>query len=331
MKLHENSLLFRQAIQATADQLQIPAIYVEKDYWVTFALYLIFHHSIGDDVVFKGGTALVKCYGIIERFSEDIDLVVIRREGETDSKLSTKIKKVGQVIHEMLPEIQVEGLTHKRGMTRKTAHSYQKSFDGLYGQVRDSIVVEATWLGYYEPYRRKTIQPFVGEMVEKQEKNLAEQFQLQAFEVQVLEPSRTLCEKIMSLVRFSYGEVPLTDLKKKIRHTYDLHQLLQNEDVRQFFETEAFDEMLLKVGQDDVSSFKNNNQWLQYPPKDALLFRELEGVWGELRKTYTSDFRNLIYGVFPPEDVILGTLRTIRARLENVNWSIRLQDNQSEN
>lgn len=107
--------------------------------------------------------------------------------------------------------------------------------------------------------------------------------------------------------------------EKNYRHTYHLHQLLQNEDVRQCFETEAFDEMLLKVGQDDVRSSKNNNQWLQYPPKDALLFRELGGVWGELRKTHTSDFRNLIYGAFPPEDVILGTLRTIRARLENVN------------
>ena len=39
MKLHENKTLFRQAVQFTADQMKIPAIYVEKDYWVTYALF----------------------------------------------------------------------------------------------------------------------------------------------------------------------------------------------------------------------------------------------------------------------------------------------------
>lgn len=69
MKLHENTGLFSQAIRATAQQLQLQEIYIEKDYWVTFALYTIFHHEIGKEAVFKGGTALSKCYGIIERFS----------------------------------------------------------------------------------------------------------------------------------------------------------------------------------------------------------------------------------------------------------------------
>ena len=39
MKLHENKTLFRQAVQFTADQMKVPAIYVEKDYWVTYALF----------------------------------------------------------------------------------------------------------------------------------------------------------------------------------------------------------------------------------------------------------------------------------------------------
>lgn len=42
MRLHEDPRLFRQAAQFTADQMQIPAIYVEKDYWVTYALKTIF-------------------------------------------------------------------------------------------------------------------------------------------------------------------------------------------------------------------------------------------------------------------------------------------------
>ncbi len=76
MNLHESPSLFSEAIRTTAQQMGILDIYVEKDYWVTKALHLIISDPIGTEVVFKGGTALSKCYGLIERFSEDIDLVV---------------------------------------------------------------------------------------------------------------------------------------------------------------------------------------------------------------------------------------------------------------
>jgi hypothetical protein len=59
----------------------------------------------------------------------------------------------------------------------------------------------------------------------------------------------------MSLVRFSYGENPINDLKKKIRHTYDLHQLLQQDEFLNFFQSPAFGEMLLKVANDAVAKF----------------------------------------------------------------------------
>lgn len=127
MKLHLDKKLFRQAIQFTSDQMQIPAIFVEKDYWVAYALFTIFNDKIGSDTVFKGGTALSKCYDIIERFSEDIDLVVLRREGESNNKLTTKIKTISNVVSNVLPEIEIAGLTHKMGMNRKTAHSYTKN------------------------------------------------------------------------------------------------------------------------------------------------------------------------------------------------------------
>lgn len=111
MILHENNVLFKQAVQFTADQLNIPAIYVEKDYWVTYALFTIFSNEIGLETIFKGGTALSKCYSIIERFSEDIDLVVLRNEGETDNKLKAKIKAISTVVETVLPEVSVEGIT----------------------------------------------------------------------------------------------------------------------------------------------------------------------------------------------------------------------------
>ena len=267
MKLHQNKKLFRQAVQFTSDQMQIPAIYVEKDYWVTYALFNIFNDKIGSDTVFKGGTALSKCFGIIQRFSEDIDLVVLRREGESNNKLTNKIKAISKVVSAVLPEIDIPGLTQKMGMNRKTAHSYSKEFQGDYGQVRDAIVVEATWLGYFEPYTTKSLCSFVGQMmIDNQQIEIANENNLLPFDVFVLEPIRTICEKIMSLVRFSYSENPIEALRNKIRHVYDLNQLLLEKELLNFFNTKEFDDMLMKVAQDDVLSFKNNNKWLKNHP-----------------------------------------------------------------
>ena len=326
MKLHENKTLFRQAVQFTADQMKIPAIYVEKDYWVTYVLFTIFNNEVGKDTVFKGGTALSKCYQMIERFSEDIDLVVLRKEGETDSKLKSKLKIVSTVVDNVLPEVTIEGITHKMGMNRKTAHSYKKEFKGDYGQVRDVIILESTWLGYYEPYTTRNIISFVGQMMlDNHQISIAEENGLLPFGLLVLEPIRTICEKIMSLVRFSYGENPIDDLKKKIRHTYDLYQLLTQEEFLKFFQSTAFDEMLLKVANDDVISFRNNNQWLVHHPNEALIFKDLDNVWIELKTTYNGDFKNLVYGKLPKEEVILETLKMIQERLKTISWTIKTE------
>lgn len=326
MNLHENKTLFRQAVQFTADQMKIPAIYVEKDYWITYALFTIFNNDIGKDTVFKGGTALSKCYNMIERFSEDIDLVVLRREGETDSKLKSKLKAVSTIVETVFPEVPIEGVTHKMGMNRKTAHSYNKEFKGDYGQVRDVIILESTWLGHYEPYTTKSIVSFIGQMMlDNKQSDIATENGLLPFELLALEPIRTICEKIMSLVRFSYGENPMDNLKKKIRHTYDLHQLLKQNEFLRFFHSKAFDEMLLKVSNDDVASFKNNNKWLNYHPNEAIIFKDLENVWNELKTIYNDDFKNLVYGEFPKEETVLETLKMIQERLKAISWKIIIE------
>jgi hypothetical protein len=289
-------------------------------------LHTIFHHEIGRETVFKGGTALLKCFGLIQRFSEDIDFVVLRREGESNTRLTTKIRQISAVESVVLPEVEIPEVTQKMGMNRKTAHTYAKEFQGSYGQVRDVIIVEATWLGYYEPYTTKAVRSFIYEtMINTGQETLAAENGLLPFDVMVLEPRRTLCEKIMGLVRFSYGENSLEDLRNKIRHAYDLHQLLQEEELLDFFHSPAFDEMLLKVANDDVAIFKNNNDWLIYHPNEAILFRELESVWGQLLSTYTGEFRNLVFGDFPDGSDVMATLIQIKERLSAIQWAIKVR------
>ncbi len=325
MKLHENESLFRQAVIATAGQLNIPEIFIEKDYWVTCALHAVFNTPIGEDTVFKGGTALSKCFGLIERFSEDIDLVVKHNDGEADNQLKRRIKTVGQVVDSLMPEVAIDGLTRKMGMNRKTAHRYPVTFSGAFGQVRDVIVLEATWFGYYEPYSLRQVSTYIYEMmIERNQEELTIEYGLLPFGVNVLDPTRTLCEKIMSLVRFSYGEEPIQDLRMKIRHIYDLHKMMEDEELRVFFNSNDFDDLICKVAQDDVSSFRNNNEWLVHHPTQSLLFNDVEICWAQLRSTYINDFSGLVYGDMPDEQVIMATLLKIKQRLSNVDWRVSL-------
>ncbi len=323
MKLHENQKLFRQAVQLTANKMQLPPIYVEKDYWVTFILHLVFGSPIADDVVFKGGTALAKCFGLIERFSEDIDLVVVRRDGETDNQLKTKLKSISKLVGEVLPEIQVNTITHKRGMHRKTAHAYQKVYTGDFGQVRDYIVLESGWLGNPYPNITGKVRSFIFDAVGLEDpQNIIASYGLLPFEVKALEPAKTFCEKIMSLVRFSYSDRSIEDLALKIRHTYDLNQLLKNERIVKFFESDQFGTTMLQVAEEDMVSFKNNKEWIQNHPNDSLIFRESVSTWPRIRDAYSGKFKGQVFGDYPDPDEILATLIKIKERMAQITWSV---------
>ncbi len=322
MKLHENKTLFNQAVRFTAQELGILDIYVEKDYWVTFALKIIFSSEAAEYTIFKGGTALSKCYGIIERFSEDIDLVVVRTD-ESNNQLKNKTKKISKILELYFPEIEVEGITQKMGMNRKTAHSYAKEFSGEFGQVRDSIIIEASWLGYFEPNENREIKTLIAEMMDKNDQTqLISEYGLEPFNVSVLKPTRTLCEKIMSLVRFSYSEDGISDLKSKVRHIYDIYKMLDVPEIKDFFNSEKFDQMLLKVAQDDIESYKSNNEWLKNHPKDALIFSDRIKVWNEIEPVYKADFGKLVYGELPDAKEMVRTLEKVNNRLQNIDWNL---------
>ena len=89
----------------------------------------------------------------------------------------------------------------------------------------------------------------------KGQDELIEQYNMAPFSIQVLDKRRTFCEKIMSLVRFSRSDEPIYDLRNKIRHVYDLHQMLKDEEIQQFFESNRIDNMLIKVGNDDMIGY----------------------------------------------------------------------------
>ena len=250
-------------------------------------------------------------------------MVVLRNKGENDNQLKKKIRAISKVVEKVIPEIEVEGLTNKMGNIRKTVHQYDKLFEGGFGQVREHVVVEATWLGNFEPFFEIQVSSYVYDMMKsKGQDELIEQYNMAPFTIQVLSKLRTFCEKIMSLVRFSRTEEPINDLRNKIRHVYDIHQMMKDEEVQQFFGSGDFDEMLIKVGNDDMIGYKNNNDWIPEHPSTALIFDQPQETWEQLSTAYNGDFKDLVTGKLPAEGALIETLKQVAGRLKKMEWNI---------
>ncbi|PKQ45263.1 nucleotidyl transferase AbiEii/AbiGii toxin family protein [Confluentibacter flavum] len=325
MKLHNYKDAFEGAIVATAQHFGISEVYIEKDYWVTLALKQIFTDANSKDIaVFKGGTSLSKCFGIIDRFSEDIDMVVIKEDGETDNSLKRKLKKVTSALEVIMTEIPNHPLENKRGKIRKIVYGYDKvGVKGTFGQVRDHIVLEVSSFGNSHPSEKAEIHSMITEFIATTNNpDLIKAYQLEPFKVTVISIERTFCEKIISLVRFSYTDNPLEDLANKVRHTYDLHQLLKEKRISAFLKLDDFETMLIQVGKDDDKAIPNDKEWLSKHPSESLFFSETEKVWETVSKTYSGSFKELLTGELPDEKDVLKSLFRIGSRLNEIKWDI---------
>jgi len=88
----------RQILQQASAATGLPAHAIEKDWWVTLSLQALFSTQWKGNLVFKGGTSLSKAWGLIERFSEDIDLAIDREiigfpEAFVSNTQITKLRK----------------------------------------------------------------------------------------------------------------------------------------------------------------------------------------------------------------------------------------------
>ncbi|WP_374636073.1 nucleotidyl transferase AbiEii/AbiGii toxin family protein [Agrobacterium salinitolerans] len=103
----------REALSVAADRSGRPAHLLEKDAWVVWALATLYGSPLGEHLVFKGGTSLSKAYGVIRRFSEDVDLTydiralapdLVGDNGEALPKTRSEEKRWTSAVRERLPQ-----------------------------------------------------------------------------------------------------------------------------------------------------------------------------------------------------------------------------------
>lgn len=216
--LHKNREQFLEAIYLAEHQSGIMAQVIEKDYYVTMILRLLADKA--SHIVFKGGTSLSKCYKVIKRFSEDIDVTTdtVLTQGE-----KKKLKKIiVDIVEELGLQITNLGETRSRRDYNKYIIIYDTVLPMLGEALQPEVLIETSYMTVSFPTVALPVSSYIGEMMITESPELLHTYALEAFEMKVQGIDRTLVDKV-----FAACDYYLNDLvRKHSRHIYDIYKLL---------------------------------------------------------------------------------------------------------
>jgi hypothetical protein len=231
MRRFRNTNEFGPTVEAAAERLGISATAVEKDYWVSDVLRVL-ARDFGGDFIFKGGTSLSKAYRIVERFSEDVDVLVLagdRGLGSTDKLM----KAMGAAA-----AAGIGGAATSVGGSETGRH---RSYEVAYPSTREptaliqtSVLLEMGVRGGRHPDESVAVSCLLGDVLAAEGTDLSHFDDLAPFEVVVLHPGRTLLEKLVHVhaaaQRLAADPSRQPDPRSG-RHFYDIFQLLGDDRV----------------------------------------------------------------------------------------------------
>jgi len=189
---------FGPTLDAAAERLGISPTAVEKDYWVSEVLRALGRDFVGD-FIFKGGTSLSKGFRIVERFSEDIDVLVL--PGERGRGATDKLMKA-------MGEAAASGVGGSASVVGGSETGRHRSYEVAYPATREptaiirtSVLLEMGVRGGPHPHERMPIGSLLGDVLEAAGTDLSEFTDLEPFEVAVLHPGPDLHTLILLSVR----------------------------------------------------------------------------------------------------------------------------------
>lgn len=317
--LHNDPKLFKDTVLATAEYFHISPTYIEKDYWITNTLRRLSQNPNADKVVFKGGTSLSKAYNLVDRFSEDIDIAVIDANSFNGNQLKTLIKKVAKEMTTDLEEIQVEGVTSKGSRFYKAVYAYP---DMLKQKTKTAIssgnlLVEVNSFANPYPYETKSITSFIEVFLNKTgNHDLITEHNLQPFQVNVLDKRRTMIEKLVSLIRFSFSENPVVAIASKIRHFYDLYFLTNDPECADYLSSPDFKKDFNELYAHDQEMFAEPANWVGKTADQSTLMTDFTALWAKLKETYNTELSQLAFSKIPEESKVAEVFLEIIKKIQ---------------
>lgn len=326
-------------IRETAARRGLPFVMVEKDFWVSWTLAALFAHAeFGRQLVFKGGTSLSKVFGVIRRFSEDIDLSVspaflgITEEWVAQGSSSSQLKKrmdklekacIERVRDQFLPELervatealgqraagaewmkfQVDNDTHSPVVLFDYPCSEPSGFDYL----TRSVKMEFGSLTDQRPVGTHSIKPWTAE-------EFAEQFQDFSCNLVALELERTFWEKATILHALHHRNQAKPFRDRYSRHYSDMAALA----------TQAIADRALACGdlRQQVADWKSRF----FPDKSAQYYLAKPGTFklappafrmAELEKDY-GEMSDMFLTTPPPFETAIKTVSDLERRINGV-------------
>lgn len=232
-------------LEQVGNQIGLPAFAVEKDWWVCVILKAVFQSKYADSLIFKGGTSLSKAYGLIDRFSEDIDLIIDRHLlGFDELTSNSQIKKLrrtsgGFIINEfrkeLIQQLNALGIDPDKYEIRysdkvddtsdpNTIEIYYESVVSAGSPyIEKRVLLEMGARSLTEPSEKRSIIPFIDEQYEDSS------FRLSSTEVLVVIPTRTFIEKVLLLHEEFSKPIDKIRTDRLTRHLYDLEKLMDTE------------------------------------------------------------------------------------------------------
>jgi len=320
LNAQDRSELFNE----TARRKGITPAAVEKDFWICWVLMKIYTHPhLSELLRFKGGTSLSKCFGVIERFSEDIDLILDwtaltqtdptqKRSKTQQSKLNLEINSQAQdfIKHKLLPLIQeqMDGycLSEIDASDPHTINvSYQPAFPNHY--LRDQIRLEIGPLAEMVPFGHYSVKPYVAEEFPKL-------FKQPCVELDAIKPERTFWEKVTILHAEAHRPDNKPQPSRYSRHYYDVYRMLGTE-----IEQAALANLDLL---EDVVRFKKKfyySAWANYDHAVLPTIRLVPGdkVMASLKADYV-EMREMIFGDYPSLNDIISAITDFEQRLNQL-------------
>lgn len=318
MRLFEHND-FEQAMLRAAEHFGVSEQFVEKDYYVTEILRVI-ADRLGDRAMFKGGTSLSKGWGLISRFSEDIDLFLNRDrfkpqlgKNKTDKILKELAEAVGD--HPALTWLPEESVT-VGGLGREDYFAYATRFPALPG-IRSAVRLEPGVQSGTFPTEVVPITSLVAQHLQEQGLgDIADD--LAGFDMTLLHFRRTFVEKLFALhgkvVRLQEEGLPLA---RDARHYPDLYVLAGQHEVRAMLASPEY--AAIRHDYDDKSrAFFPKS----YRPPPRLSFAASPALFPDdgLRKQLAAEYDaqcNLLFsgGGYPPFADVLERFEKIRTLL----------------
>lgn len=247
--LHEN-LRFNSILETIAEQKLIDIKMVEKDYWIMHSLWGL--QNLKFDFYLKGGTSLSKGYNAVERFSEDLDVMIIP-PADIDVKYG---KNHDKDIHRqsrkdyfdwLLSQINISGIAEVKyddSVTHDGKYrnadillKYQSVSPDQHVKIKKEILLE---IGFdqVDPFTPKDISSWAYDFAKLANLDLQDN---RAIGVRCYNPEYTFVEKLSAISKKfrQYQETGARD-RNFLRHYYDIFMLLKRSDVQKFIGSKKY-------------------------------------------------------------------------------------------